>query len=303
MKRIALTLSLVSIVALIAFTTVAQQPGGREGQGGRGGRRGGPDGPGGGFGPPPSPVVEAIDTNGDRQISPKELANAAAALKKLDRNQDGKLTEDELRPLFGRGGSEGRGRGPGGFGPPPEGGPGGFGPPRDGGPDGRGGRGPQGDRGGDVDANGVISRIMSFDKDKDGKVSTSELPERMQSIIKRGDTNDDGALDRDELAKVAADFGVGAGRGGGRPDGEGRGPRDGGGPGGFDGPPSPDRFVEHALSFDADKDGKLSKEELRKLAEQVGRRRGGEGRPDGGPRGGRGQGGDRPARPARPDAE
>ena len=41
------------------------------------------------------------------------------------------------------------------------------------------------------------------------------------------------------------------------------------------GPPSPRQFVENALRFDADKDGKLDRQELTKLAESLGRRRGG----------------------------
>jgi len=146
---------------------------------------------------------------------------------------------------------------------------------------------------------------MSFDKNKDGKVSKDELPERMQSIITRGDTDKDGAISRDELVKVAASFGGGRGRDGeggpgpGRPGGEG-----GRGLSGFGGPPNPEMFIEHAMRFDADKDGKLSKDELQKLAQEIGRRRGGEGgggRPRDG--GGREAGGDRAKRPARPDSE
>ena len=49
----------------------------------------------------------------------------------------------------------------------------------------------------------------------------------------------------------------------------GRGSRFGGGP------PSPDEFVRRAFQFDADKDGKLDRKELTKLAESLGRRRGG----------------------------
>lgn len=52
-----------------------------------------------------------FDTNHDGTLSADEIANSAAALRKLDKNSDGKLTADELRPK----------------GPPP--------PPREGGPD------------------------------------------------------------------------------------------------------------------------------------------------------------------------
>ncbi len=52
------------------------------------------------------PVLAALDADKNGEISAEEIDNAAAALKKLDKNGDGKLTEDELRPNFpgGRGG-------------------------------------------------------------------------------------------------------------------------------------------------------------------------------------------------------
>jgi EF hand domain-containing protein len=86
-----------------------------------------PGGPGrDGFRPPMSPLEQALDADHDGIISAEEIANASAALKKLDKNGDGKLTPDEFRPMFRRGG-----RGPGGPGfegpgpgnPPPGEGP------------------------------------------------------------------------------------------------------------------------------------------------------------------------------------
>lgn len=78
-------------------------------------------------------------------------------------------------------------------------------------------------------------------------------------------------------------------RGEGRPGG---GPRGQGGKGGPGGGPSPERFVEHALSFDADADGKLDRMELEAFAKDFHeRRRGGPGGP----------GGERPQRPPRPE--
>jgi hypothetical protein len=63
----------------------------------------------------------------------------------------------------------------------------------------------------------VLARIMAFDKNKDGKITRDELPDRMQHLFEPGDTNKDGALDRDEIRKLAArqpaggDVGFGAG--------------------------------------------------------------------------------------------
>jgi Ca2+-binding EF-hand superfamily protein len=51
----------------------------------------------------------ALDTDSNGEISAEELAAAPTALRKLDRNGDGQLTEDEVRLTFGLG----RGRGPG----------------------------------------------------------------------------------------------------------------------------------------------------------------------------------------------
>jgi hypothetical protein len=49
----------------------------------------------------------------------------------------------------------------------------------------------------------VVARLMAFDKNKDGKITRDELPERMQFLIDLGDTNKDGALDRDEIRRLA----------------------------------------------------------------------------------------------------
>lgn len=47
---------------------------------------------------PMSPIVQALDTDGDGELSAEEIAHAAASLKKLDKNGDGKLSHEELRP-------------------------------------------------------------------------------------------------------------------------------------------------------------------------------------------------------------
>jgi hypothetical protein len=115
-----------------------QRQGGSAGPGGAGGgpgepggRPGGPGGPGGlGSGPdrmggqrPVMPIIAALDLNKDGTIDAEEIAKASEALKKLDKNGDGKLTPDEYLPPRWQGGPWMRG--PGG-----PGGPGGFGGPR-----------------------------------------------------------------------------------------------------------------------------------------------------------------------------
>jgi Ca2+-binding EF-hand superfamily protein len=54
------------------------------------------------------PILAALDTNGDSEISAAEIAAAPTALKKLDANGDGQLSANEVRLNFERG----AGRGP-----------------------------------------------------------------------------------------------------------------------------------------------------------------------------------------------
>lgn len=79
---------------------------------------------------PPLPlIVAALDANGDGVIDATEMANASAALLKLDKNGDGKLTRNEYLgpraghppgpPPDGSGRPDNAGPPPGNDGPPP----------------------------------------------------------------------------------------------------------------------------------------------------------------------------------------
>jgi Ca2+-binding EF-hand superfamily protein len=131
-----------------------------------------------------NPIFAALDTNGDGVVDEKELANATVALKKLDKNGDGKITEDEVRPAGFRG----------------RGGPNGANPEE------------------------MVTRLMQFDKNADGKLSKDELPERMQNLLERGDTDKDGFLSKAEIRKLAETSSGQAPRGGGPGPGPGDGP-------------------------------------------------------------------------------
>jgi Ca2+-binding EF-hand superfamily protein len=125
-----------------------------------------------------SPLLNAIDADHDHVVSATELDSAPAALRTLDTNADGKLTRNEagMRP------------GPGG----------------PGGPGGRSGEPPQTPAPGPT-ADELLSMLMTFDKNKDGTLQKSEVPERQAGLFERGDTNADGALDGAELRKVTTD--------------------------------------------------------------------------------------------------
>ena len=216
------TLTMLAVaLALVAQEPKGPPPGGfgqggpgQKGPGQKGGQGGGNFGGGGGegFRPPMHPLEQALDANGDGVIDAKELANAVAALKKLDKNGDGKLTEDEYRParpaggFGGQGGPGGPGGGPGGqrggqgFGGP-GGGQGGF-PGEPGGPEGKqgAGGGPASKSGGDGD---FVTRLFQNDKNKDGKLSKDELPESMRANFDLLDTNRDGFIDRKEAEAFA----------------------------------------------------------------------------------------------------
>jgi Ca2+-binding EF-hand superfamily protein len=127
-----------------------------------------------------NPVLAALDTNGDGSISTEEINNAPAALKQLDKNGDGKITEDEVRPSLPRGEREReRERGPAGG----------------------------------ANVAELVKRMLEFDKNGDGKLSKEELPERMQSMVERGEADKDGSLSQEELKKLVESQNQNAGAG------------------------------------------------------------------------------------------
>ena len=160
----------------------------------------------------------------------------------------------------------------------------------------------------------------ALDKDHNGEISADELKAATASL-QTLDANQDGVLSREEMRPPGPPPGEPGGEGRppgpppGGPEGEGRPPGPPpGGPGGEGRPPggpgggSPEQFVQHAMSFDADGDGKLNRDELLKLAQSMPPRPGQGMRPGqpGGPQGrGRGVGGppEGGGRPGRPPAD
>jgi hypothetical protein len=233
-----------------------------EGRGGPlDGRGGPPEGREGRGGPPEerhgpgadilriNPVFAALDADKNGELSEQEIGNAVSVLKGLDKNGDGLVTVDELRPEDGpggpqhgpgaprgvgreagrmgdrgplRGGPTEAGRGEDHRGPdrPGDRGPGDRGP----GDRGPGDRGP-GDRGpGD---RGPGDRGPGRGADSEERPEAGPLhPERFLELAFEFDENHDDLLSKDELKKMLRDIGPVFGKqGAGRP--EGRGPRTG----------------------------------------------------------------------------
>ena len=134
-------------------------------------REGGPGRGPGGLRRPMSALMMALDADRDGQLSAREIQQAPAALRKVDRNGDGKIEGEEMRPQFGGPGPSRR-----------EGGPGGGGP----------------------NMPNPVDTLMGFDADKDGKLTKAEVPERMQGLFARADANQDGVLTRAELTNASA---------------------------------------------------------------------------------------------------
>jgi len=188
---------------------------------------------------PAFPLLETLDADKDGKLSKEEIDGAVAALKKLDKDGDGKLSKEEIGwpPAgMGRGGPGMMGFGGPGFGP------GGFG----GGPGGN-----------------PVERLMSNDKNGDGKVTKEELPDPMQPMLERADTNKDGAIDKTEADErfMSND-------------------KNGDGKVTTEELPNPmQQFIERA---DTNKDGAVDKSEVEAVMNEMGRRGGFGGGPGGG---------------------
>jgi len=186
-------------------------------------RQGGP----GGFGLPRGfAIFQALDADHDNTLTAAEIDAAPSVLKAMDKNGDGKVTTDEIPIPAGRGRGEGRGRGGSGVGDEAPAAP------------------PTPDE--------MVATLMRFDKNTDGKLAKAEMPERMQGMFERADSNHDGLLTAEEIKAAAAAQPPPTAN---RPGAEGRrgeGGREGGGP------PRDPLFS----ALDKDGDGALSADEI-----------------------------------------
>jgi len=123
------------------------------------------------------PVFRTLDADEDGQLSASEIENASKSLLKLDKNGDGVLSAEELRPdpaqmpMFAGPNGPGRPGAPGapGAGPGPE---------------------------------MMLRMFENRDLDKDGKLSGDEIPPQMKERLSNMDTNGDGAIDKSEIEQA-----------------------------------------------------------------------------------------------------
>jgi hypothetical protein len=112
-----------------------------------------------------APLRGALDANHDMELDADEITKAPEALKSLDKNGDGKIDREELRPPMG---------------PPPRERESGDGPPRR--EPGRRDAGPSGDRPG---PERFVARAKEFDADGDGKLDQDELRKFGEAMAER----------------------------------------------------------------------------------------------------------------------
>ena len=126
------------------------------------------------------PIMKALDTDQDGSLSASEIANASKTLVQLDKNGDGIISNEEMRP-------------------DPSAMPGGI-------------------AGGGPGANGQFAGAMmgkmfeKSDANGDGKLSGDEIPERMRDKLKMVDKDGDGSVSKSEFAAMAARMEEGGGK-------------------------------------------------------------------------------------------
>lgn len=123
------------------------------------------------------PLFRALDADEDGQLSASEIENASKSILKLDKNGDGILSAEEMRPdpaqmpMFAGPNGPGRPGAPGAPGQAP---------------------GPE-----------MMMRMFeNRDQDKDGKLTGDEIPPQMRERLSNMDTNGDGALDKTEMEQA-----------------------------------------------------------------------------------------------------
>jgi len=126
--------------------------------------------------------IMAKDKNNDGKLTPDELTeNERQMLQGADLNRDGAIDRQELATMGQGGGAQQPGNAVGAT----------------------NGVGNAGRRGG----NEAMGRFFQYDRNHDGKLTADEVPAQAAGMLKGGDLNGDGAIDAGELQALSARMG------------------------------------------------------------------------------------------------
>jgi Ca2+-binding EF-hand superfamily protein len=192
MKKSILILGIIFTFPAMALMAQPPKGGGGPGKGGPAAPGPGPHGPGSRDGDPGGAhddphrnplfhvLLHALDTDGDGFISMTEMNHAAESLLALDKNKDGRLSHDELRP----GGAAG--------------------PKGDKEQEGGDGKKGKGDGGKACAAGKDGAGKQGNGKDGNGKTAANYQPdEHRTALVDAIDTNHDGEIDASEIAAAS----------------------------------------------------------------------------------------------------
>ena len=178
------TMKILTVVmtmgALVSSGYAQDEKDGRDGRPGASGRGATATAPKGA-----AALLAALDRNGDGKLQQAEIDMATVVLRRMDRDEDGTVSEDEMvaPPQGRRPGATGAG---------------------------------QGGRPGEGDQRRRFQGFDQLDKNNDGKISKDEAPDRMKERFDQMDANSDGVLDKAEQEEVLKRIRERAGQGGGQ---------------------------------------------------------------------------------------
>ena len=126
------------------------------------------------------PILKVLDTDQDGTLSASEIANASKALIQLDKDGDGIISVEEMRPDLSKMPFGIAGAGPGENGQP--------------------------------NSAMMVKMFERSDANGDGNLTGDEIPERMRERLKMIDKDGDGSISKSEFAAMAARMEDGQGK-------------------------------------------------------------------------------------------
>ena len=129
---------------------------------------------------PMLPIMKMLDADQDGTLSASEIANASKALIQLDKDGDGIISVEEMRPDMSKMPMGIAGPGPG--------------------------------ANGQLNGAMMVKMFERSDSNGDGKLTGDEVPERMRDKLKMVDKDGDGSISKTEFAAMAARMEDGQGK-------------------------------------------------------------------------------------------